>query len=226
MPAVQSKGSVQTRLLAISAVKLAIVRIQQSSSSVEGRCADRDIANAVGSGIVRIEADSVADPLLCRQDQAMVAGRSVGFDLIDIAEILTLLRVSQISQPALIDIRRRVAARRHAGRASERTRDNHRWVQLFADPEMRGFGSHVCGRDQPVASDLPLQTQVPRINCRTPGVRLLRSKGTESYERRIRVQNGWERVSAWKVCPWVCKTQRARWLYGISIRRCGCGHGH
>src|SRR6266516_2128468 len=228
MPAVQRLGPVESRCLAIAAAEPPIVGIQQTRACAADTRRLRDITDAVRPRVIGIEADAMAETLLQGEKQPVVADRPARFKLIDVAEELAFPRVPQVSKSALIRIRCRVAGWGYASRASERAWHEHCRVELFAHPEVRGFAAHVRCRNQPATSNLPLKTEVPRINRRGLGVRLLRDEGAELHERRVGVKAAWEWVPSRDSGKGIGEIERARRLNRVPKRWCcgGCGHDH
>ena len=172
-------------------------------------------------GVVGVQADTPAKALLHGKQHSVVAGGAARFELIDEAQVLTLLRVLQVGQAALIDISRGVAASGDACRTRTQrqcARHQHRRIELQAHPEVSRLRAQIGGGDQPARSKLVLQGQVPRIHRGRLGVGLHRHKGAELDEWRVRAERSGKRVPARYRAPGVRKIERARGLHGVAKR--------
>ena len=116
------------------------------------------IADTVRPSVIGVEAHTMTHPFLRREEQRVVACGTAGSELIDVAEVLSFLRVQQGSQPPLVRVVSCVARRQ---RGSPRTRNDDSGIELLSSPKMSRLIPHVRGRKQPFVTELPLNAQIP-----------------------------------------------------------------
>src|SRR6185295_2379960 len=167
MPAIQSLRPVRRigcKSLAIAAIATPVIGIRIGAARGTYIRADSNVTDAMRPGVVRIYADPGAQAFLDRQNHSVVTGSATRFKLIDEGQSASLIRgwIPQEREAPLVGIRGRIASSGYAGRTGpNRAGYTRRRIELHTHPQMRGLGSQVGGRNQPVLSELVLHRKVP-----------------------------------------------------------------
>src|SRR5665213_3663589 len=99
MTAIEGLRAIERRRLAVAAIEGSIVGIEQAAAETSHRGRLRDVTDAMRPGVVRIQADTLAQSLLRAEHQTVVAGSAARFELVDIGVVFAFRRVQQVGEP-------------------------------------------------------------------------------------------------------------------------------
>src|SRR5262249_21404700 len=127
----------------------------------------KDVAYAMGPGVVALYGDAMGPAALNGQQQAVVVGCALVAEFSDVGKVLPFIRILQIENPSLVRVScRRTRRKRPSVDHATGARLKDGWICFRSTLSVNRAGANVICRNHPAIADLPLNAEIPLMDIR------------------------------------------------------------